>query len=354
MQWTVDHLRLRIKNKAPLLGQCPTHTNNVGWTLAQPDSSFHEIYDKFKNRLIVTPKNIQLLFTTFIMLGISTHATAQSPIASELFPKISASSAQTWGGFYGGLNAGYAFPGSQNVNINSAVVQYCPAGGCTDNPAAAYAAAAGANGTFSLFNDGFIGGGQLGYSRTLQHQFVTGLEVDIQGIAGATRSGPTLIHVNNSNTGAHPVSVESDLIASKTIDYLGTLRGRLGFLATPTMLLSATGGLAYGGVSSRTIIAQSYLLSPGNVQNNWGSTGSYADTRVGWTAGGNLEWMFRPNWSTKIEYLYYDLGTATYNSNNLIAANIGAQVKNFLNNSVSTTTQFNGQLVRIGANYHFS
>ena len=188
----------------------------------------------------------------------------------------------------------------------------------------------------------------------LQHQFVTGLEVDIQGIAGATRSGPTLIHVNNSNTGAHPVSVESDLIASKTIDYLGTLRGRLGFLATPTMLLSATGGLAYGGVSSRTIIAQSYLLSPGNVQNNWGSTGSYADTRVGWTAGGNLEWMFRPNWSTKIEYLYYDLGTATYNSNNLIAANIGAQVKNFLNNSVSTTTQFNGQLVRIGANYHFS
>ena len=36
--------------------------------------------------------------------------------------------------------------------------------------------------------------------------------------------------------------------------------------------------------------------------------GSFSDTRVGWTVGGGLEWMFLPNWSAKVEYLYYDLG----------------------------------------------
>ena len=30
------------------------------------------------------------------------------------------------------------------------------------------------------------------------------------------------------------------------------------------------------------------------------------------TAGGGVEWMFMPNWSLKFEYLYYDLGQATW------------------------------------------
>lgn len=34
-------------------------------------------------------------------------------------------------------------------------------------------------------------------------------------------------------------------------------------------------------------------------------------TRIGWTAGAGLEWMFCPGWSTSIEYLHYDLGSAS-------------------------------------------
>ena len=37
-----------------------------------------------------------------------------------------------------------------------------------------------------------------------------------------------------------------------------------------------------------------------------GNNGS--NSRVGYTLGGGLEWMFLPNWSLKAEALYYDLG----------------------------------------------
>ena len=43
------------------------------------------------------------------------------------------------------------------------------------------------------------------------------------------------------------------IAASKSLDYLGTVRGRLGYLFTPTLLVYATGGLAYGGVNSSVV-----------------------------------------------------------------------------------------------------
>ena len=39
-----------------------------------------------------------------------------------------------------------------------------------------------------------------------------------------------------------------------------------------------------------------------------------AQTKVGWTGGGGLEYAFVDNWSAKLEYLYVDLGKATCNA----------------------------------------
>ncbi|MGB8898002.1 MAG: outer membrane beta-barrel protein [Methylocella sp.] len=75
------------------------------------------------------------------------------------------------------------------------------------------------------------------------------------------------------------------------IDYFGTLRGRYGYLFTPTLLVYGTGGFAYGGTG----------------------TSSLTTTPLGWAAGGGLEWMFFPNWSLKVEYLYYELAKQTSN-----------------------------------------
>ena len=85
------------------------------------------------------------------------------------------------------------------------------------------------------------------------------------------------------------------------------------------------------------------------------STGSFSGTRVGWTAGGGLEWLFAPNWSVKAEYLYYDLGSVTSNLTltqiNLLA--VGGPAPWGVA-GVRSTTRFNGNIVRAGLNYHFN
>ena len=73
--------------------------------------------------------------------------------------------------------------------------------------------------------------------------------------------------------------------AQASLPYVGTLRGRAGYLVTPTLLLHTTAGFAYDGVDA------------------WG----VANTRAGWTVGAGAEWMFAQNWSAKLEYLFADI-----------------------------------------------
>ena len=82
--------------------------------------------------------------------------------------------------------------------------------------------------------------------------------------------------------------------ASKSIDYIGTVRGRLGYLFTPTLLVYATGGLATARPASTT--ASSLPIARRRrflIRRLWAPT-SYSDTRVGWAVGGGLESIFLP------------------------------------------------------------
>jgi outer membrane immunogenic protein len=84
------------------------------------------------------------------------------------------------------------------------------------------------------------------------------------------------------------------------------------------------------------------------------STGSFSDTRLGWTVGGGLEWMISPNWSFKAEYLYYDLGSVTYALSPLVTtSNIPGEGPTSVVNPQSTT-RFNCQIARVGVNFHLN
>jgi outer membrane immunogenic protein len=133
-------------------------------------------------------------------------------------------------------------------------------------------------------------------------------------------NGPTTLF-NQTSVIAGESLIQSAL-ASKSMDYFGTVRGRIGFLATPTLLVYGTGGLAYGGIHSSTLIGQAITGAPA-VPNIYSAFGSVSNTRVGWTAGGGVEWLFLPNWSIKLEYLYYDLGSVTYGLSPLANFNTG-------------------------------
>jgi outer membrane immunogenic protein len=234
-----------------------------------------------------------------------------------------------WTGFYVGLNAGGTW--SDNNSVNTVSSPTFP--GFPFVPLAGLASASVPTGQ----SGGFIGGGQIGYNWQFSNNFVAGLEADIQGVAHSGNAGAASTF---GIVGAVPVA--TTLSSTKTLDYLGTVRGRLGYLVTPTLLAYGTGGLAYGGVTSNTLIQQ-FGLTNGFVGLG---AGNFSDTRVGWTAGGGVEWMFWPNWSAKAEYLYYDLGSVTY-AGSLNVGPIGYAIP-------LSTARFNGHIVRAGVNYHFN
>jgi outer membrane immunogenic protein len=232
-----------------------------------------------------------------------------------------------WTGFYAGLNAGYTF--SDNTNIAYPVF--------TNGVAPGFGAGVGF--ASSLNNDGFIGGGQIGYNWQFNNVFVAGVEADIQGVATGSKTGYAATGVVAGVFGANVAGTGFGQV-QRSLDYLGTVRGRLGYLVTPTLLLYGTGGLAYGQTNLSTA-----AVGPGVF-----AAASFSDTRVGWTAGGGLEWMFMPRWSAKIEYLYYDLGSIATPA----AVASGSGVGGGLITGYSASSRFSGHIVRAGVNYHFN
>jgi outer membrane immunogenic protein len=134
---------------------------------------------------------------------------------------------------------------------------------------------------------------------------------------------------------------------------------RLGNLVTPTILLYGTGGLAYGLSNSNAFAIYDVSSAITDEIGPGGATKSAF--RLGWTAGGGVEWMLANNWSVKADYLYYDLGTTSLylgqglGIQKIQTATSGipvgqiAQIRNAYAN-----THFSGNIVRAGVNYHFN
>ena len=148
--------------------------------------------------------------------------------------------------------------------------------------------------------DGIVGGGQIGYNWQMQ-RMVFSLEADIQGTdekgsrdftCPQSTCTPTFGQIAVFPGPAVPVTL------NQKIDWFGTVRGRIGYLADPKLLLYVTGGLAYGEVDFSATI--------GLVPTGFGTVSS---THVGYTVGAGIEGVIGGNWTARLEYLYVDLGT---------------------------------------------
>jgi outer membrane immunogenic protein len=274
--------------------------------------------------------------------GMAADMPLKAPVYKAPLPPV-----YSWTGFYVGGNVGGSWSDSNSVDITNTASGSFAAG----QPTAATFAAIYANlstGSFGTGSNGsFIGGSQIGYNWQ-SGTFVAGIETDIQGLANQS-SGSTTIRIGQTPF-AVPTTITSTVSVDKSLSYFGTVRGRLGFLATRALLVYGTGGLAYGGVRTSTSITETNnnpVLGGAFASNN------VSDTRVGWTVGGGLEWMFAPNWSAKAEYLYYDLGTVDYGVGTIAPVlQFGAFSPLFVN-SMAASTRFNGNIARAGINYHF-
>jgi outer membrane immunogenic protein len=246
-----------------------------------------------------------------------------------------------WTGIYVGLNAGYTWSNNNSVATATANVATLPGFEPLGVTSAALATT-----SVPVKIDGFIGGGQWGYNYQF-NRWVAGVEGDFQGIATSNHT-TTLFSQATAVVGVTPFPTNQILTASRRLDWLGTDRVRLGFLIWPTFLVYGTGGLAYGETQASVAIGQTVVFpgfSPG------ASFGTSNHTLAGWTAGGGVEWLFYPNWSLKVEYLYYDLGRVTFSMSPLVNSLTGVPIT--VGGPIAST-RFNGNIVRAGLNYHFN
>jgi outer membrane immunogenic protein len=300
-------------------------------------------------------KSTVTLAALLIALPVSAAVAADLPSKKE--PVIAPVVVPSWAGFHVGLNSGGTWSNSsyQISSWPSVIGPGNPGPNPSGNPDYSATAILGIIGSNSANSAGFIGGGQIGYDHQFGGAFIAGAEADIQGVA--ENSGGGSFWRNNSVLGENLYNHNylSGVSVSKSLDYLGTVRGRIGYLISPALLIYGTGGFAYGGANLSLNVAQ--LGYNQNVNYDTISPGytSISQTRVGWTAGGGLEWMFMPNWSAKAEYLYYDLGSAQTNAGyTVVAKTRGTDPQiNFINGS-QISSRFNGNIVRLGVNYHMN
>jgi outer membrane immunogenic protein len=263
-----------------------------------------------------------------------------------------------WTGFYVGVNAGGTWDASNDFNVTTVPVTAFAGNAAGILIAHGIPAAQSATANLGSGNGGrFIGGGQIGYNWQF-NSAVAGIEADIQGVTSRDRSfsatNVALVCCGSAAAGTPDVTT---FAASKALDYLGTVRGRLGVLPDPRLLAYVTGGLAYGGVSGSAGFTTVNVFYPAiGLSPIWGTAGSFSSTRAGWTVGAGLEWLLGPNWSVKAEYLYYDLGSVIFalgTSGSIVippGVPVGAQ---WFTNASTATTRYNGNIVRFGLNYRF-
>ncbi len=199
----------------------------------------------------------------------------------------------SWTGFYAGVNLGY---GWARASATSTI-----AGGTL----------AGATATGSGNMNGINGGGQVGFNYQTG-AIVWGVEADIQG------------------SGQRQTTTVGALTEEDRLRAFATVRGRVGVTPWDRGLLYVTGGYAWMDARS--------TVSSGGV-----TLIDLSSNKGGWTLGGGGEWMFAPNWSAKLEYLYMRADNVTGTA--AIPAPIGG--------TITSNARIENNVVRMGVNYHF-
>jgi outer membrane immunogenic protein len=299
-----------------------------------------------------------------ILLGsISAATLTASAYAADLRPApyVPPPPVFSWTGAYVGLNAGGVFNwNNQDVVFAApggcAIGTGCFGGGAVPPLALGRSFANGINLAGLGLNNGnnnrggFIGGGQIGINWQWNTSFVFGAELDGQGVWTNRNDNGNFGIAAVGEDGFPQFTTTAFVRFNHRLEYLGTARARAGFLATPAFLIYATGGAAVGGV--RTNGFAFATINDNSVTSGLPAVLTGSNSRVGWTAGGGIEWMFLPNWSLKGEALYYDLGRfhTSFGEVTSLAAVGGGLVGSAL--TVATFRE-RGVIARAGINYHF-
>ena len=178
---------------------------------------------------------------------------------SRMTHKTPAGAVWTWTGLYFGGHVGYSRGWVNNTLFDPSPTASAPAFG-------------------SLY-----GGLQFGYNHLLPSRLLLGIEADI--------SFPNFVE-DGLTAG---LGTAQGTAVTDQIDYVATLRGRLGY-TVGHWLIYATGGFAW---SQARLVETPGLVSDAD---------RILRTRTGWAAGMGTEVAIAADWTARLEYLYYHFG----------------------------------------------
>ena len=257
-----------------------------------------------------------------------------------------------WTGFYIGGNVGYSW-GRGNTDFNGSIdtttrTRVFRTAGPTLVSDVTTGPVTLAGVTSDRANvDGWLGGGQVGYNVQMG-SWLWGIEADLQW--ARERGGINSCQPAGCGLGAITASHDYE------IKWFGTFRGRVGLLASPKVLLYATGGLAYAGIDNTLT---------GSIVGLGANSLTSSVTRLGWTVGAGVEAALWDNWTFKVEYLYADYGSYSttgpavtgVNSVNLLntpQTGFNTLVDTTITARGTSNSRLTDNVLRVGLNYRFS
>jgi len=318
-----DLLKLQIEHrqrwKDSLWGPVEVATGLIGDNLL--NSNIRNSVQFHKDEILQPGRNFKL----FLNVKYGTDTPANAPIgirrgqggAGGVFDMPAVSSSWNWGGFYAGGNVGYVWGSATTYAGFIDDASETPLFG--NEPKA------------RLDHAGV--GVQAGYDWTAG-RLVAGIEGDFvyanqQGRLASACPGA----VCNPALDA-PMSATLDY----RLDWMASVRGRIGVAVAPTTLAYVTAGVPFGTVTT------SGVVSGATTAGIPFTTPFGVDTfRFGWTAGAGLESRLIGNWTGKIEYLHTDLGAFR------AVPDLPADVAT----SFDSDARLKTDTVRIGVNYRF-
>ena len=338
------------------------------------------------------------LHTAGDLKSLSTVALADELKASSTATEFLSQNKDLWNGWYIGIHAGSA-RNEKGAKEESAFWQGSDSGSrsnITNNFIDTPFTSRGRNilralaGDQNFTDSGFMGGLTVGKNWKFTPEdgkpdVVLGLEADISGvdINGSAKSADLYYRgfsLGSRRSGRftgvnYGYSDDQDTQSKSQIDWMSTLKARIGFTPIKSTLFYITGGPAIGRVkanlSSRgsycdvpACLTGEYIIAnqriydiPGNPDRatDWEVSDSSSQTRLGYAFGAGVEHNIFSNLTIKVEYQRYDLGSVDVE--NTILTNSGSLSGIGLESSSSTTKrnnyEFVGDMWKIGLNYHF-
>ena len=243
-----------------------------------------------------------------------------------------------WSGSYVGLIAGVAYGRSSASSIVA-----CPAGGFLCDPiqyannGALLSATASGSKSEVAFNGGILAGYNWHLGRT-----VYGIEGDISALHLRLIKGGSAASLNLGLTNPGPVPVVATVDAAAEISWVGTFRGRVGYLVAPDLLAYATGGLALTRLSVSNSYTDDWVFNGGAVGNS-----RVISTALGYAVGGGTEWVIGRGWTLRAEYLRIGFGSRTTSGIIYVVQVPAAQ------NPFTSSADLTANLFKSGLSYKF-